>query len=84
MGTERVRVEEFRLSGDELLAKVKGLAREGTVRRVVIKNEEGKVLIDIPLTVGVIGAVVAPHAAAAAAIAMLVGHCTVVIERVEE
>ena len=84
MGPEKVRAEEFRVSGEELLAKVKELVREGKVRRVVIKNEAGKVLIDIPLTVGVVGAVVAPQAAAVGAIAALLGHCTIMIERVEE
>ena len=84
MGTEKVRAEEFRASGDELLAKVKELVREGNVRRVVIKNDAGKVLIDLPLTVGVVGAIVAPQAAAVGAIAALLGHCTILIERVEE
>jgi len=84
MDTEKVRSEEFRVSGEELLAKFKELVREGNVRRVVIKNEGGKTLIDLPLTVGVVGAVVAPQAAAVGAIAALLGHCTIVIERVEE
>ena len=84
MDTEKVRAEEFRVSGEELLAKFKELVEEGKVRRVVIKNEAGKVLIDIPLTVGVVGAVVAPQAAAVGAIAALLGHCTIAVERVEE
>jgi hypothetical protein len=84
MDTEKARAEEFRVSGAELLAKFKELVEEGKVRRVVIKNEVGKVLVDIPLTVGVVGAVVAPQAAAVGAIAALLTHCTVVVERVEE
>ena len=84
MGTEKVRAEEFRVSGEELLSKFRELVEEGKVRRVVIKNEAGKVLIDIPLTVGVVGAVVAPQAAAVGAVAALLGHCTIAVERVEE
>ena len=84
MDTDKGRAEEFRVSGEELLAKFKELVEEGKVRRVVIKNEAGKVLVDIPLTVGVVGAVVAPQAAAVGAIAALLTRCTVVVERVEE
>jgi hypothetical protein len=84
MDTEKARAEEFRVSGEELLAKFKELVEEGKVRRVVIKNEAGKVLVDIPLTVGVVGAVVAPQAAAVGAIAALLTRCTVVVERVDE
>ena len=84
MSQEKVRTEEFRVGGEEVLAKIKELIREGNVRRVAIKNEEGKTLIDIPLTLGVLGAVVAPQAAAIGAIAALVTDCTIVVEKVEE
>ncbi len=84
MSEERIRTEEFRVSGEGLLAKVRELVREGNVRRIAIRNEEGKNLIDIPLTVGVIGAVLAPQAAAIGAIAALVTHCTIVVERMED
>jgi len=84
MSEEKVRTEEFRVSGEEVLAKIKELIREGNVRRVAIKNEEGKTLIDIPLMLGVVGAVLAPQAAAIGAIAALVTDCTVVIEKTEE
>ena len=84
MGEEKVRTEEFRVSGEGLLAKCKELVHEGNVRRVAIRNEEGKTLIDIPLTLGVVGAVLAPQLAAVGAIAALVTDCTIVVERVEE
>ena len=84
MGEEKVRTEEFRVSGEGLLAKCKELVHEGNIRRLTIKNEDGKTLIDIPLTLGVVGAVLAPQAAAIGAIAALVTDCTIVIEKVEE
>jgi Flp pilus assembly pilin Flp len=67
-----------------LLAKVKELVREGNVRRVIIKDEEGKTLIEVPLTLGVVGAVLLPAWAAIGAIAALVTDCTIVVEKVEE
>jgi hypothetical protein len=84
MSEEKVRTEEFRVSGEGLLAKFKELVHEGNVRRVAIKNEEGRTLIDIPLMLGVVGAVLAPQAAAIGAIAALVTDCTIVVEKVEE
>jgi hypothetical protein len=80
---EKTRTEEFSVSGDMLLSKVKELVHGGNVRRVVIKNEEGKPLVDIPLTWGVVGAIVAPQLAAVGAIAAFVTHCTIVVEKVE-
>lgn len=73
--------EEFAFSGDTLLAKIKEIIREGNIRRVVIKNEEGKVLIDIPLTVGVVGTLLAPQLAAIGAIAALVIRGSILIEK---
>jgi hypothetical protein len=82
---EDVRVEEFKINGDALVAKVKELIHEGNIRRIVIKNEEGNTLIEIPLTVGVVGGVLAtslfPIVAALGAIGALVAHLTVVIEK---
>ena len=84
MSEEKVRIEEFELSGDEVVAKVKELVHEGNIRRITIKNEEGKTLIEVPLTLGVIGAVLLPVWAAIGAIAALVTDCTIVVEKVEE
>jgi hypothetical protein len=84
MSEEKVRTEEHQVSGDELIAKVKEIVREGNVRRVIVKNEEGKTLIEVPLTVGVVGAVLLPVWAALGAIAALVADFTIVVEKVEE
>jgi hypothetical protein len=73
--------EEFQFSGDTLLAKIKEILREGNIRRVIIKNEEGRVLVDIPLTVGVVGTLLAPQLAAIGAIAALVIRGSIVIEK---
>jgi hypothetical protein len=75
------RTEEFRISGDELLAKVKEIIREGNVRRLMIKNSDGMTLMEVPLTVGLIGAALLPVLAAVGAIAALATDCTIVVER---
>ncbi|MCU0542489.1 MAG: DUF4342 domain-containing protein [Oscillatoriaceae cyanobacterium Prado104] len=84
---EKVSVEEFKINGDDLVAKVKELIHEGNIRRIIIKNEEGRILVELPLTVGVvggaIGAVLFPVIAAVGAIGALVAHLTIVIERTE-
>ncbi len=73
--------EEFKLSGKDLTEKVKKLINEGNVRRIIIKNNAGKTLIELPVTVGVIGAVLAPMLAAVGAVAALVTECTIIVER---
>jgi hypothetical protein len=80
---EKVRSEEFRVQGDEIMAKVKELLHEGNIRRISIRNEEGRVLIDLPLTVGVVGALVAPQAVALGAIAALITRGSIVVEKVD-
>jgi len=60
---------------------MKELVHEGNVRRVVIKNEEGSVLLDLPLTIGVVGTVIAPFLAVIGALATLVTRGSIVIER---
>lgn len=84
MSEEKVRTEEIQTTGEELVAKVKELVREGNIRRIIIKNEEGKTLIEIPLTLGVVGALLLPVLAAVGAIAALVADCTIVVEKVED
>ncbi len=76
--------EEYRVRGDELLKKIKDLIHEGNVRRIIIKNEEGKRLVEIPLTIGVVGALLLPVWAAIGAIAAVVTDCTIEVERVDE
>jgi hypothetical protein len=84
MGSEKVRTEEFQVNGEEVLARIKALIHEGNIRRITLKNEEGKSLLEIPLTVGVVGAVLLPVWAAVSAVAALVAKLTIVVERVEE
>jgi hypothetical protein len=83
MSEEKINTEEFQVNGDELIAKIKELLHEGNIRRVSIRNEEGRTLIDVPLTVGVVGAILVPQLAALGAIAALVARCTIVIEKAE-
>lgn len=75
--------EEFRVSGEELLAKIKQLIHEGNVRRVIIQDRDGKVLMEFPLLFGVVGLVLAPTLAAVGAIAALVNEATVVVEKTD-
>jgi len=75
------RKEEFTVNGEELLKKVKELVHEGNVRRITIKSKEGKTIMELPLTVGVVGVVLAPVLAAVGAAAALVTECTLVVER---
>lgn len=76
--------EEFTVNGEELLAKVKSLVNEGNIRRIIIKGDDGKVIVEFPLTVGVVGVILAPMFAAIGAITALVTKCTIVVERREE
>ncbi|MGB8689173.1 MAG: DUF4342 domain-containing protein, partial [Microcoleus sp.] len=73
------------INGDDLVAKVKELIHEGNIRRIILKNEEGRILIEVPLTVGVVGGVIGaalfPVIAAVGAIGALVTHMTLIIER---
>ena len=76
--------EEFKVRGEELLSKLKDIVREGNVRRVIIADGEGGTLMEFPLPVGVVGAVLLPVWAAVGAIAAMVTDCTIRIERNEE
>jgi hypothetical protein len=83
MTTTTTTMEEHRTHGERLVAKVRELIREGNVRRITIKNEEGRTLVELPLTVGVVGALVAPAWAAVGAIAAVVTDCSIEVERAE-
>ena len=76
--------EFFDIKGDQLLKKVKDLIEEGNVRKIIIKDNAGKELMSFPMTVGVVGAVLAPILAAVGALAALVTDCTIAIERDEQ
>ena len=81
MTTSTGKTEEHTVSGDKLLDKVKQIVREGNARRITIKNDSGKVLMEIPLTIGVVGVVLAPVWIAIGTIAALAGHYTIVVEK---
>jgi len=75
--------EEFQVAADDLVGRVKQLIHEGNVTRIVVKDDQGKVLLEIPATAGVLGAILAPWLAALGVIAALVTRCTIVVERRE-
>lgn len=84
MSEQKTRTEEFQVQGEEIIAKVKELVRQGNIRRISIKSEDGKPIVDIPLTLGVVGALLLPQFAALGAVAALVACCTVTVEKDEE
>jgi hypothetical protein len=73
--------EEFKIDGEQLLARVKELIHEGNIRRITIKNEGGATVLEIPLTLGALGVVLVPTLAAVGAVAALVAKCTIVVEK---
>ena len=83
MTEENVHTEEFKVSGEKMIAKVKELVHEGNIRRIIIKDAEGKTLIEAPLTIGVVGVVLLPVWAALGAIAALAAELTIVIEKID-
>ncbi len=83
MEDEKGKFEEFSISGDQVVSKIKELFHEGNVRRVILKNDKGVTLIEIPLTVGVIGVVLLPVWAAVGAIAAMAANLILVVERKE-
>ena len=84
MTDEQIERNEFRVGGDGLVSKLRELLHQGNIRRIIIKNDEGKVLIEIPLTVGVVGALLLPVWAAVGAIAALAADLTIVVEKVRD
>jgi DNA-binding Lrp family transcriptional regulator len=78
------RTEELKITGEELLTTVKELVRQGNIRRITVKNREGKTLVEIPLTLGVVGTLLIPTLAALGAVAALVAECSIVVERIED
>lgn len=80
---EKVRVEQFRVTGDAVVTTIKNLLHEGHIRRITLKNDEGKTLFEIPLTVGAIGAVLFPVWVAIGAVAALAANLIIMVEKVE-
>lgn len=81
MNGSSYRTEEFQVDGEALIAKIKELIHEGNIRRITLKNEDGRILMDFPLTFGVVGVLLAPQLAALGAIAALVTRCTIIVEK---
>ncbi|MCI4445165.1 MAG: DUF4342 domain-containing protein [Candidatus Aminicenantes bacterium] len=77
------RTEEFKVSGSEIIEKIKEIIKEGNARRLIFKNEEGKVFMEIPLTVGLVGTLIAPIWAALGALAALASNFTIVVVKEE-
>ena len=75
--------ESFTINGENLLKKVKELINEGNVTKIIIKDKGGKELMSFPVTIGLVGVVLAPVFAAVGALAALLGECTVTVERGE-
>ncbi len=75
--------EEFRVEGEKMVAKIKELLHEGNIRKLIIKDKDGRTLIEIPLTIGVVSAILLPVWAAIGAIAALVAEATIVVEKTE-
>jgi DNA-binding Lrp family transcriptional regulator len=84
MSTNSIKTEEFKMHGETLVSRLKELFHEGNIRRITIKNEDDHTLIEIPLTVGVVGALLLPVWAAIGAIAALAANLTIIVERSEE
>jgi hypothetical protein len=78
--TSPLQTEEHQVPGAALVAKAKELIHQGNVRRLIVKNDQGQTVIELPLTAGVVGALVAPALAALGGIAALAGHYTLVVE----
>jgi hypothetical protein len=73
--------DSYKLKGEEIVSKVKEIIKEGNARRIIIKNEEGKSVMELPVTVGVVSVLVAPYLAAVGALAAVLTNCTVEVER---
>ena len=79
----KVVTEKLSVSADNLIQKVKELIKEGNVTRIIVKDEKGRVLLEMPATIGVIGALLVPWLAALGAIAAIATNCTIIVERKE-
>jgi repressor of nif and glnA expression len=76
--------KEFEVDAKDIVDKVKEIIKEGNARKIIIKNEKGEQLLSIPVTVGAVGVLLAPVAAAVGAMAALMTKCTIVVEKKEE
>ena len=76
--------KEFHVCGKDLIDKLKEILHQGNVRHIMIMNEDGKVLIEVPMTLGAVAVILLPVWAAIGAIAALVANCTIVVKTEEE
>ena len=81
---ESFRTEEFKVEGEKLLARIKELIHEGNIRRIIIKDKEGKIVMEIPVTLGIVGLLLAPQLAAIGAVAALLTEATVLVEKTDK
>ncbi|MGE5264616.1 MAG: DUF4342 domain-containing protein [Acidobacteriota bacterium] len=84
MSGEKIRTEEFKITGDAVISKIKEIIHEGNVRRIILKDENGKTFIEIPLTIGVVGVLLVPVWAAIGAIAAVAADMTILVEREDD
>ena len=78
---ENKNTEEFTINGEELVATIKEIIRQGNAKKIIVKGKEGNEILSFPVTVGVVGIVLAPVFAALGAVAALATECTIVVER---
>jgi Domain of unknown function (DUF4342) len=78
---EKSNRESFKVSGDEILTKVKEIIKEGNARRIIIKNDKDETIMEFPLTIGAIGVVLAPIFAAVGTLTALATNCTIIVEK---
>ena len=80
---DKKKMDEFKVKGEELLSKVKEVIHEGNIRKIIIKNDSGKTYLEIPVTIGVVGVILAPVWAAIGALAALASHFTIQVIKKE-
>lgn len=78
---EKSNHESFKVTGDEILSKVKEIIKEGNARKIIIKNDKDEIIMEFPLTIGAIGVVLAPIFAAVGTLTALATHCTIIVEK---
>jgi len=83
MTEPKVSTEEFSVNGEDILAKIKQLVHEGNIRRIIIRDKQGHTYMEIPLTIGVAGVLLAPVLAGIGALAALLTEASIVVEKVE-
>lgn len=84
MADEKTRTEILSINGEDLVSTIKKLVHEGNIRRIAIENKDGKTLLEVPLTLGVVGVLLLPTLAALGALAAIVTECKIVVERIDE